>query len=101
MQNQGIEWAKRLYKFLKSDAVRLLDKKNGQSALFRYSPILYSQNEAWIAPYKIVKHEEQPNIYLPIGNSKGSYNFIHQSLIDGNDKELEGFYALLGISKPR
>ena len=100
MQNQGIEWAKRLYKFLKSDAVRLLDKKNGQSALFRYSPILYSQNEAWIAPYKIVKHEEQPNIYLPIGNSKGSYNFIHQSLIDGNDKELEGFYALLGISKP-
>ena len=97
MQNQGTEWAKRLYKFLKSDAVRLLDKKNKQSALFRYSPILYSQNETWIAPYDIVNYEEQPNIYLPIGNSKGLYNFIHHSMID---KELEAFYDILGLSKP-
>lgn len=97
MQNQGIEWAKRLYKFLKRDAVRLIDKKYGHSALFRFCPILYSQNEAWITPYKIVNYEEQPNVYLPIGNSKGSYNFLHQSLID---KDLEAFYDMLGISKP-
>ena len=100
MEHQGTTWAKKLYKYLKDDAVRQWDKKYKANAVFRYAPIFKSQNGEWIAPFKIVNGEEQPNIYLPIGKTRGSYNFVHESLIDENDDDLKGFYNRLGLKKP-
>lgn len=100
MEHQGTTWAKKLYKYLKDDAVRLWDKRYKENAVFRYSPIFKTQNGEWIAPFKIINREEQPIIYLPIGKSRGSYNFVHESLIDENDDELKGFYNRLGLKKP-
>lgn len=100
MQNQGTDWAKRLYKYLKEDAVRLWDQRYRQNAVFRYSPIFLTQRNEWVAPFKMIAYEEQPNIYLPIGDAKGTYNFVHQSLIDEDDEDLKGFYKKLGINKP-
>lgn len=101
MESHGVEWAIKLYKYLKEDARRLWDKNSRYLNLsFRYAPIFLSQNGKWIAPFKMVGKEEQPNIYLPIGNAKGKYNLIHASLIDSIDKPILAFYSELGIDKP-
>lgn len=101
MELHGFEWAIRLYRYLKDDARSLWDKNTRYlNQPFRYAPIFLSQNGEWIAPFKMLGKEEQPNIYLPIGNSKGSYNLIHPSLIEHIDKSILEFYEELGIKKP-
>lgn len=102
MEQQGVDWAIRLYKYLKEKGRKLsVDKSSRKQDLpFRYAPIFKSQNNTWIPAFKIVDGKEQPNIYLPIGKTRGSYNFIHPSIVEKSDDSLNGFYNDMGIKKP-
>lgn len=102
MAQQGIDWAIRLYKYLKEKGRKLsVDKSSRKQDLpFRYAPIFLSQNDSWIPAFKNEDGKEQPNIYLPIGKTRGSYNFIHPSIIEKSDDSLKGFYRDMGIKEP-
>ncbi len=94
MQEQGIDWAFRLYKFLKEDA-------RSQWDLFHKTPIFLSENDNWVEAYKWDGKEDLPNLFLPIKSSTiGDYVFINQSLIDNADEGLINFYKEFGINKP-
>ena len=100
MQEHGLEWAIRLYKYLKEDARSLWGQNNFKASPFRIAPIFLSHQNEWIAPYQWDGNEFLPNIYFPINNAKGDYNFIHQSLMERADDGLISFFKDLGIGKP-
>lgn len=93
MKQQGIEWAFRLYKYLKEDA-------RSHWELFHNKPIFLSENNKWVPAYKWDGQEYIHNLFLPIKNSIGDYVYINQSLIDNVDEGLLNFYREFGINKP-
>ena len=101
MKRQGVDWAIRLYKYLKDEDHLLWKKESyGKNLLFRYAPIFLSQKNSWIPAFKDVSGEEQPNIYLPIGKSRGKYNTVHSSILEKADKTVRLFFEELGINTP-
>lgn len=95
MENQELGWVVRFYSFLMNEASALW-KPRGKSTdnlPMRDAPIILSNKEKWIPPYK----DGQLNVYLPLQGTDG-YNFVSSQYLD--KEPAKRFFQELGIKEP-
>lgn len=115
MESQELDWVFKFYQFLKTSARMSWNPIEGKISYLhanakyqmRYAPIIKTQNGNWVSPYirdnnadKYSPSNEHPNVFLPINNAEGNYNFVHHDILNCNLPVVIDFLNELGIKEP-